>query len=157
MTNAEKVVARLAARGMHSAVAESCTGGLAAAELVRVPDASRVLEESFITYSESAKIRRLGVPEALIAEHGVVSEAVAGAIAAGAARAAGAEVGVGVTAYAGPSGGDAHAGIGTVCFGFSVCGEVRTWTCRFGDVGRNEVRAMATDFIFEALAALLDE
>ena len=153
--NACAVVNKLIAREMHIAFAESCTGGLAASALVSVPNASRVLEESYVTDSERAKCAILEVPEQLIDSFGVVSEPVAAAMASGVARRAGAEVGVGITGIAGPSGGTEETPVGTVCFGFSVDGAVCTWTCHFENAERDAVREMSVDFVFNALNALL--
>ena len=76
----------LVARGWMMATAESCTGGLIAAACTDLPGSSRWLERGFVTYSNAAKTELLGVPADLIAQHGAVSEPVARAMAAGAAR-----------------------------------------------------------------------
>ena len=155
--DATQVVRMLMERGWHIAFAESCTAGLCAARLVDVPDASRVLDVSFVTYAESAKTEYLAVPPETIAQYGVVSEEVAAAMARGCAARVGCEVAVGVTGFAGPSGGTDTAPVGTVCFGFSVGGAVTTVTRRFGAIGRAEVRAAATDFVFAWLRDALDK
>lgn len=149
------MVRALMERGWHIAFAESCTAGLCAARLVDVPDASRVLDVSFVTYAESAKTEYLAVSPEMIERYGVVSEEVAAAMARGCAARAGCEVAVGVTGFAGPSGGTDKAPVGTVCFGFSVGGAVTTVTRHFGAVGRAEVRAAATDFVFARLCQML--
>ncbi len=154
--DATRVVKMLTERGWHIAFAESCTAGLCAARLVDVPDASRVLDVSFVTYAESAKTEYLAVPPEMIGQYGVVSEEVAAAMASGCAARAGCEVAVGVTGYAGPSGGTPEAPVGTVCFGFSIGGAVTTVTRRFGAIGRAEVRAAAVDFVFAWLRDALD-
>ena len=150
-------VRALAARGWHIAFAESCTAGMCAARLVDVPDASRVMDVSFVTYAESAKTEYLAVPPEMIERRGVVSEEVAAAMARGCAARAECEVAVGVTGFAGPSGGTSSVPVGTVCFGFFVNGVVTTATCHFGTTGRAEVRAAATDFVFCELYRLLNE
>lgn len=155
--DATQVVRMLMERGWHIAFAESCTAGLCAARLVDVPDASRVLDVSFVTYAESAKTEYLAVPPETIAQYGVVSEEVAAAMARGCAARVGCEVAVGVTGFAGPSGGTDKAPVGTVCFGFSVGGAVTTVTRHFGAIGRAEVRAAATDFVFAWLRDALDK
>ncbi len=142
-------------KGMKIAFAESCTGGLAAARLVSVPDASRVLDVSFVTYSNEMKIKYLGVEESCISAHGVVSEAVAGEMAKGVAREAGADIGIGVSGIAGPGGATATKPVGMVCFGFYVKNKCFTYTKYFGDIGRNEVRQKSADFIYERLVELL--
>ena len=151
----KQVVDLLKAKGWHISFAESCTGGLAAATLVSVADASWVLEASAVTYSAEAKAKYAGVSLDTVARYNVVSEEVAREMAAGIARNNGAEVGVGVTGIAGPGGGDELRPVGTVCFGFSVDGAVTTCTRHFGALGRNQVRQAAVDFVFETLLTLL--
>lgn len=151
----ETVVNKLIQHGWHITFAESCTGGLAAARIVDVPNASRVLDASFVTYAESAKMALAGVHAETLARYGVVSEEVAGEMAAGAARAAAAQVGVGITGVAGPGGGTAEIPVGTVCFGFYVNHSVITRTCRFENTDRNGVRNAAVDFVFRELEELL--
>jgi nicotinamide-nucleotide amidase len=97
------------------AVAESCTGGLVSHRLTEVAGISAVLLESVVTYSNESKVRRLGVDEALIDEHGAVSEAVARAMALGVARTSGASIGVAVTGIAGPGGGSKRKPVG-LCY-----------------------------------------
>ena len=111
----EVVGALLARAGLRVAVGESCTGGLVAARLVDVPGSSGYVEAGVVAYSNAIKQAVLGVPEALLAAHGAVSEPVALAMAAGARRVGGAEVGVGVTGVAGPGGGTDAKPVGTVC------------------------------------------
>ena len=120
MTTEEKAVKLLIEKKYHIAFAESCTAGLCSSRLVNVPDASNVLDVSFTTYANAAKTKYLGVREATIEKVGVVSEEVAEEMAWGVARAAGSEVGVGVTGIAGPSGGSEKKPVGTVCFGFFI-------------------------------------
>lgn len=151
----ERTVQKLIRAGLHISFAESCTGGLCSAALVSVADASRVFDASFVTYANEAKMRFLGVSEAVINEYGVVSQQVAGSMAQGAAQAAGSEVGVGITGVAGPTGGTAKKPVGMVCFGFYINGCTKTCTCCFGDIGRNAVRQKSVDFVFEKLNELL--
>ena len=156
-TPERRVVDMLIGRGMRIAFAESCTGGLAAAGLVSVPDASRVLDVSFVTYSNDMKVKYLGVREDSISAFGVVSEQVAGEMARGVCLASGADVGVGVSGIAGPGGATPKKPVGTVCFGFCIGGEVTTLTARFGDIGRNNVRKKSVELIYERLIALLSQ
>ncbi|MBR6793193.1 MAG: CinA family protein [Clostridia bacterium] len=152
---AEQVVELLNKKGWHITFAESCTGGMAAAELVGVASASAVFDASFVTYANEAKIRYLGVSPASIEAHGVVSERVAGEMAEGIAKANHAEVGVGISGIAGPSGGTPQKPVGMVCFGFYVNGKTMTETVQFGNVGRNVVRQKSVDFVYDTLLELL--
>ena len=153
----DRAVELLIKAGYHISFAESCTAGLAAGKLVNVPDASKVLDVSFITYANEAKIKYLGVEEETIKAHGVVSEEVAREMALGVSREAGAEVGVGITGIAGPSGGVPGKPVGTVCFGIAILGEVYTWREEFGDLGRNVVRYASVKFCYDRLVELLEK
>ena len=85
--------------------AESCTGGLIAAALVNVPGVSGQFEEGYITYSNEAKERLLGVSHETLARYGAVSSQTAEEMARGAKRAAGADISIVSTGIAGPDGG----------------------------------------------------
>ena len=111
---------RLAERGLTIALAESCTGGLLASRLTDVPGSSRYVERGVVTYSNRAKTELLGVPEAMIAAHGAVSEPVAEAMAAGVRARASVDVGIGVTGIAGPDGGSAEKPVGTVAIAVAL-------------------------------------
>ena len=153
----DRAVELLIKAGYHISFAESCTAGLAAGKLVNVPDASKVLDVSFITYANEAKIKYLGVEAETIKAHGVVSEEVAREMALGVSREAGAEVGVGITGIAGPSGGVPGKPVGTVCFGIAILGEVYTWREEFGNLGRNVVRDASVKFCYDRLVELLEK
>lgn len=150
-----RVVNNLIEKGYHIACAESCTGGLLCGRIVDVPNASAVLDCSFVTYANEAKIKYLGVKPETIAEYGVVSEMVAGQMASGVAAESGAQVGVATSGIAGPTGGTATKPVGMVCFGFFINGQVTTATQYFGDIGRNSVREAAVQYALERLAELL--
>ncbi|PHY10454.1 MAG: competence/damage-inducible protein A [Acidobacterium sp.] len=139
----------LRARGWWVALAESCTGGLATSRLTDVPGSSDYVERSVVAYSNQAKVELLGVPAALIQDHGAVSEAVAVAMAEGIRDRAGVNVGVGITGIAGPGGGSDDKPVGTVCI--AVAGaltEVRTF--RFPG-GREMVKAMSANWAIDLL------
>lgn len=101
---ARDLLAELEHRGLTLATAESCTGGLLAAALTAIPGSSAVVGCGFVTYSNEAKQAMLGVPAALLAQHGAVSEPVAHAMAEGALAASGADLAVSCTGIAGPGG-----------------------------------------------------
>ena len=151
----QSVVNKLIEKKYHISFAESCTGGLATAALVSVADASKVLDVSFVTYANEAKMKYLGVQENTIEQFGVVSEEVAYQMAEGVAKEAGSEVGVGITGVAGPGGGTKDKPVGMVCFGFYINGEVTTYTMQFGEIGRNEVREASVKFVYETLDSCL--
>ena len=157
MTIEEQVVNKLIDRGFHISFAESCTGGLCCGTLVNVSNASKVLNMSFVTYANEAKVELINVNPETIESYGVVSEQVAGEMCIGVAEKAHSEVGVGITGVAGPTGGTAKKPVGMVCFGFYVLGNVTTRTMQFGNIGRNEVRAKSVDFVFNTLAELLEK
>ena len=157
MTIEEQVVNKLIDRGFRISFAESCTGGLCCGTLVNVSNASKVLDISFVTYANEAKVELINVNPETIDAYGVVSEQVAGEMCKGVAEKAHSEVGVGVTGVAGPTGGTAKKPVGMVCFGFYVLGNVTTLTMQFGNIGRNEVRAKSVDFVFNTLAELLEK
>jgi nicotinamide-nucleotide amidase len=116
----ESTVGRLLKeRGDTLALAESCTGGLLAKRLTDVAGSSAYLKEGLITYSNESKERMLGVPHALIMEHGAVSEPVARQMAEGARKIAGADYGLSVTGIAGPDGGTEEKPVGLVFVGLS--------------------------------------
>lgn len=96
------------------AVAESCTGGWLCSQLVHRPGASAFLMEGIVAYSNAAKVRLLEVPQAMLDEHGAVSEAVAIAMASNARRLAGTDFGISTTGIAGPDGGTPEKPVGTV-------------------------------------------
>lgn len=151
----KEVVSKLINKGYSIAFAESCTAGLCAAKLVDIADASKVLKVSFVTYSNEAKMKYLDVKKEDIDAFDVVSEVVAKEMALGVAKEAGSNVGVGVTGVAGPTGGTDEIPVGTVCFGFYINGSVTTTTVHFGNIGRNNVRKEACDYVFERLNELL--
>jgi len=108
------LVQEFTARGLKLALAESCTGGHIANRVTNVPGASAVLVAGWVTYANEAKQKFLGVPEALLKEHGAVSEPVARAMAEGARTLAGADYAVAVTGIAGPGGAVEGKPVGTV-------------------------------------------
>ena len=102
------------AANLRIATAESCTGGLIAANLTDIPGSSESYERGFVTYSNDSKTELLGVPADLIAEHGAVSELVAGAMAEGALAHSHADIAVAVTGIAGPGGDSPEKPVGLV-------------------------------------------
>ena len=110
----EHVLALVRAGGLTLATAESCTGGMVAARLTGIPGASDVFLGGVVAYANEVKEAELGVPRALLEEHGAVSAEVAAAMAQGARTRLGADVAVAVTGIAGPDGGTAEKPVGLV-------------------------------------------
>ncbi len=159
--HAKTLTQLLLARGWKLALAESCTGGLVCATLTELSGSSEWFERGYITYSNQAKTECLGVPAGLIESHGAVSEAVAKAMAQGAQRNAGANIGVSITGIAGPTGGTAEKPVGTVCFGWTMpnAGGEPVTTCETklfsGD--RQAIRQQATEHALVGLLQLLNK
>ena len=144
---------RLLARGQMLATAESCTGGMIAAACTDLAGSSQWFERGFVTYSNAAKTELLGVPAALIAQHGAVSEPVARAMAEGAIGRSHAQASVAVTGVAGPSGGSADKPVGTVWFGWCVAGQTQAERQHF-DSDRAAVRAQTVAHALRRLLVL---
>ncbi|RZJ19281.1 MAG: CinA family protein [Brevundimonas sp.] len=140
--------------GVMLSTAESCTGGLVAAALTAVAGSSSAIDRGFVTYSNAAKSRMLGVPTAMIEAHGAVSEPVARAMAEGARRESEADVTVSVTGVAGPGGGTADKPVGLVHFASAGPQGIIHVERRFGDIGREAVRL---ESVRQALDLLLDQ
>lgn len=143
---AERLVAKLLAAGKHVTTVESCTGGLVAGAITSVSGSSNVFDYGFVTYSNAAKTAMIGVPEALLATHGAVSEPVARAMAEGGRLKANADLALSITGIAGPGGGSVEKPVGMVCFGLSFNGIIETRVMQFGAIGRDEVRNAALEF-----------
>jgi nicotinamide-nucleotide amidase len=153
---AARVVAENKAAGRMIAIAESCTGGLVAAALTEVPGSSAVLGYGYVTYSNDAKMKMLGVNEDIIDTFGAVSVAVAWAMAQGALKKSGADVAVAISGVAGPDGGSANKPVGTVVFAVALKGQnpedVVGDRKSFGeDKSRADIRAFATLHALELL------
>jgi nicotinamide-nucleotide amidase len=120
----EKValVARWALGSKYRIVtAESCTGGWIAKVFTDAAGSSRWFESGYVTYSNEAKARDLGVSLRTLEEHGAVSEPTVREMAAGALRVTGADVSIAVSGIAGPDGGSAEKPVGTVWFCVGRC------------------------------------
>lgn len=143
----------LRARGEFMSAAESCTGGLIAAACTSVAGSSDWFERGFVTYSNAAKTEMLGVPAALIAAHGAVSEPVVRAMAEGALVHSAAAWSVAVTGVAGPGGAVPGKPVGTVWLAVARRGEApRMQLLQLGG-DRNAIREQT---VRQALQALLD-
>jgi nicotinamide-nucleotide amidase len=156
LAEASALLDGLRKRGLKLATAESCTGGLVTALLTEVAGSSDVVERGFVTYSNAAKHELLSVPEAMLVEHGAVSEAVARAMAMGALAHSGADVAVAVTGVAGPGGGTAAKPVGLVHLAAARGGGAELHReCRFGDIGRGAVRLASVREALRLLSQLI--
>lgn len=153
----EELVLELAReQGLTLATAESCTGGLVAGRLTRVPGASDVFVGSIVAYANETKQSLLGVAEETLAKHGAVSAECARELAEGARRALGAEVAVSVTGIAGPGGGTTEKRVGLVYICAAGPGGEIEQQLRFGG-GRNQIRRYATVAALQLLRRLLTQ
>jgi nicotinamide-nucleotide amidase len=107
-------------KGLLLTTAESCTGGGVAQAITEIDGASNWFDCGFVTYSNASKTELLDVPAALIAQHGTVSEEVAGAMAEGALANSNGHVSLSTTGIAGPGGAVPGKPVGTVCFGWAI-------------------------------------
>jgi len=140
----KKLVDLLIDKKLHISFAESLTGGLCASKVISIPDASKVLGESYVTYSNEAKIKILGVKEETINKYSVVSSEVAYEMARGLNNISKSDLCVSLTGLAGPLGDDIHE-VGTVFIGLYYKNNIITKECHFGNIGRNNVREKASD------------
>jgi competence/damage-inducible protein cinA C-terminal domain len=111
--------------------AESCTGGLLAGRLINVPGVSDVYKEGFITYTNKAKRKTLGVNKSTLKKYGAVSEQTAKEMAVGAALAADTDISISVTGIAGPDGGTNEKPVGLVYIGVCIRDMVHVEEFRF--------------------------
>ena len=156
---AEEVLIAARAAGVQLTAAESCTGGLIMACLTEVAGCSDVIERSFVTYTNLSKHEMLGVDADVLDTLGAVSEPVARGMAEGAVARTPAHASVAVTGVAGPTGGSPEKPVGLVHIASARDGAATLHReCRFGNVGRSEVRkqtaAAALDLLLQRLRSL---
>ena len=152
---AKQIGASLLAHEWQLGLAESCTGGLAAATITDLAGSSAWFDSSAVVYSNQAKQDLLKVPAATLAEYGAVSEPVAIAMAQGLLAQGRCQIAASVTGIAGPSGGSVEKPVGTVCFAWAHQDGrlVSTTQHFFGD--RQQVREQSVRAIFEGILQLL--
>lgn len=150
---AEKALTTCRNAGLSIVTAESCTGGLIAAALTDIAGSSDVFDRGYVSYSNQAKFDMLGVPLALTnGAPGAVSKLVAQKMVEGALEKSGAGIAVAVTGIAGPGGGSVSKPVGLVFVAVKNRGhETMVKECRFGDIGRDNVR---TETVKSALQML---
>ena len=141
-------------KNWNLALAESCTGGMAAQYATAIAGSSAWFERGFVTYSNAAKVEMLGVSAETLEQHGAVSEETAREMALGALRHSHAQVVAAITGVAGPDGGTPEKPVGTVCFSWAdVTGKINSETKHFsGD--RETIRKQAVYHAFKELLLL---
>lgn len=143
-TSLEEVVGELLVKkGIKIATAESCTGGMVAEKLINYAGISESFLEGAVTYSNEAKMKRLGVKKETLDKYGAVSKETAREMAEGIAKAAGADLGVSTTGIAGPGGGTAEKPVGLVYIGVYYKGNCLVKEFNFTG-NRNRVRVRTT-------------
>ena len=157
MESAEKLVNLLIEKKLHITTAESCTGGMVASRIVDVAKASKVFNVAYVTYANEAKEKYLNVDSKTIEKYGVVSEEVTKQMAFGALKEANADISIVTSGIAGPTGGTEYKPVGMVCFGVGIKDNVYTSTKYFGNIGRNKVRSMATEYIIDFAINLIEK
>ena len=141
-------------RKLTIATAESCTGGLVAAALTDIPGSSDVIDRGFVTYSNDAKRAMLGVKATTLESFGAVSKETATQMAVGALEKAGVDLAVSITGIAGPGGATPGKPVGLVHLAVaSRDGRILNKECRFGAIGRSQVRQRS---VLEALRMLME-
>jgi len=149
-TLAEVVVRLLQQQNQTIAVAESCTGGLVMADFVSVAGCSSVVREGLCTYSNEAKIARLGIDAQILNDHGAVSHQAAAAMAEKVAKTSGAIIGISTTGVAGPEGGTPDKPVGLVYVGLYIGG--KSDAVKFNMLGtRNEMRTRTVKIAMDLL------
>ncbi|MBQ8279449.1 MAG: CinA family protein [Roseburia sp.] len=113
----EQVYYLLKQHNITLSTAESATGGMIASMLVNVPGISEFFQEGYVTYSNDAKVKMIGVERSFIEQYGVVSHEVAENMAISVAKTAGTDAALSVTGVAGPDGGTAKCPVGTIYIG----------------------------------------
>ena len=155
-TDLETVVAeQLLQKQLTLAVAESCTGGMIASNLVEYPGISAALVEGCVTYSNEAKMHRLGVKAETLEKYGAVSEETAKEMAEGIARTSGADIGLATTGVAGPESSEGKP-VGLVYIAIAYQGKTEVYTCHF--VGkRNKIRERAAYTALNRLRKVIND
>lgn len=151
-----RLTEHLASNGYTVTCAESCTGGLLAAELTRLPGSSAWFDMGFTTYSNEAKQQLVGVHTDTLSMFGAVSEETVREMALGALLAAKADFSLSISGIAGPDGGSETKPVGTVWFGLATKQRIFAAKQHFnGD--REEVRQQAVDFALGWLLEMVEE
>lgn len=142
---------KLKQQGYLLALAESCTGGMAAQAVTSIAGSSAWFDRGFITYSNNAKTEMLNVSQITLETFGAVSEQTAAEMATGALKNSHAHLAGSITGIAGPDGGSPEKPVGTVCFAW-LGTHLPMFTCTKQFSGnRSEIRQQATAFMLTGL------
>lgn len=152
----ESIGISLCEKNLTISTAESCTGGMVASYLISYPGISKVFLEGAVTYSNEAKVKRLGVKEATLENYGAVSEETAREMVEGIAREANSKVAISTTGIAGPGGGTEEKPVGLVYIGVHILG--KTIVKKFNFTGdRKSVRKESTISVLKMLKDELEK
>jgi len=156
LDDAQRLLLELQARKLTLATGESCTGGLIAAALTAVAGSSATVLAGYVTYSNEAKTRMLGVPAPMIEAMGAVSEPVARQMAEGAARDSGADIAISCTGIAGPGGGSAAKPVGLVHLACALRGSPTLAEHHIFPGDRSAIRAATVTAAFALIRRALE-
>lgn len=144
-TTLEETVAKLLVKNnMTIAVSESCTGGMVSSKLIDYPGISQSFIEGCVTYSNEAKMNRLGVKKETLDKYGAVSSETAIEMAVGIAKNLNTNIGLSTTGVAGPGGGTDEKPVGLVYIGIYINGDIKVKKCNFSG-SRDKIRSRATN------------
>ena len=143
----DTVIAYMIENKITVATAESCTAGMISARIGDASGVSEIFSEGYVTYSNEAKEKNLGVSHEALENFGAVSEVVARQMAEGVCRVTGARLGLSATGIAGPTGGTAEKPVGLVYMGVCLDG-VTTVVKKVFKGNRSEVRAQTVEAVF---------
>lgn len=150
---ADELGRALKACGWMLALAESCTGGMAAQAVTAIPGSSGWFERGFVTYSNTSKIEMLGVHQETLQDFGAVSEQSVREMAQGALGHSHAQMAAAISGIAGPDGGMPEKPVGTVCFAWAVGKHLTSATVHF-DGNREKVRQQAVEYALRGVLRL---
>ena len=151
----QNLATNLASQNLKVTCAESCTGGLLAANLTRLPGSSAWFDMGFVTYSNEAKQQLLNVNPTTLAHYGAVSEEVVREMALGALISSKADYALSISGIAGPTGGSEDKPVGLVWFG--LASKKRIWAeSKHFNGERDQIRAQAVQYAIQLLASKLD-
>ena len=142
-------------RNFTLALAESCTGGMVAQQLVDIPNSSVYFDRGMVTYSNQAKVDMLDVPAAILEQHGAVSMETAQAMARGAQRRARVTHALSITGVAGPGGGTEEKPVGTVGFALATPENIYTQLLQLPNWGRTRIRQLSAALALDMLRRYL--